>query len=52
MKPILEIPDEEIFKKINKPDKCTIDDIRKTKSVIRNTLKAVREPRANTFIYT
>ena len=48
----LSIPDEEIYKKINRPDKCTIDDIRKTKHVIKNTMSAVRDGRADTYIYT
>jgi hypothetical protein len=44
--------DEEIYEKINKPEKCTIDDIRKTKHVVKNTMKAIRERRADTYIYT
>ena len=46
------IPDEELFQKINAPDRCTLDDIRKTKHVIRNTMKAVKDRRADTYIYT
>jgi len=49
---VLSIPDEEIFEKINRPDKCTLDDIRKTKRVFRNTLKAVKDARPDTFVYT
>ena len=48
----LEIPDEEIFEKVGAPERCTIDDIRKTKHVIRNTLKAIRDGRADTYVYT
>ena len=48
----LSIPDEEIFEKINKPEKCTLDDIRKTKKTIRNALDAIRNSRADTYIYT
>lgn len=46
------MPDEEIYNRINRPDRCTIDDIRKTKHVIKNTLSAVRDGRADTYIYT
>ena len=48
----MEMPSEEIFRKVGKPDKCTLEDIKKTKKVIRNTMKAIREKRADTFIYT
>lgn len=48
----ISMSDDEIFKRINRPDKCTIDDIRKTKQVIKNTMSAVREGRADTYIYT
>ena len=43
--------DEEIFNKIGSPDRCSIEDIRKTKHVVKNTMKAIRERRADTFIY-
>lgn len=48
----LDIPDEEIFRKINRPDKCTLDDIRKTKRAIKNSLDAIRSRRADNYIYT
>jgi hypothetical protein len=48
----LDIPDEEIFRKINRPDKCTLDDIRKTKRAIKNSLDAIRNRRADNYIYT
>ena len=48
----LDIPDEEVFNKINRPDKCTIDDIRKTKRVIKNAMDVIRNRRADTYIYT
>lgn len=48
----MSMSDEEIYEKINKPEKCTIDDIRKTKHVVKNTMKAIRERRADTYIYT
>lgn len=46
------IPDDEIFQKVGRPDKCTLDNIRKTKHVMKNTLKAIRDGRADTYIYT
>lgn len=48
----LSIPDEEVYKRVNNPEKCTIDGIRKTKHVIKNTLKAIRDGRHDTYIYT
>ena len=48
----MSMSDEEIYRKINKPEKCTIDDIRKTKHVVKNTMKAIRERRVDTYIYT
>ena len=45
------IPDEEIYRRVGRPDKCTLDDIRKTKHVMKNTLKAIRNGRADTYIY-
>lgn len=48
----LNIPDEEVFEKVNRPDKCTLADIRKTKHIVRNTLKAIRNGRHDTYIYT
>lgn len=47
----ISMDDEEIFNKINRPDKCTIADIRKTKQVLRNTLRAIKEARHDTYIY-
>jgi hypothetical protein len=44
--------DEEIYKKVNKPDKCTIEDIRKTKRAIKNALDAIKNRRADNYIYT
>jgi hypothetical protein len=44
--------DQEIYDKINAPEKCTLADIRKTKHVIKNTMKAIREYRHDTYIYT
>lgn len=49
---VLDIPDEEIYRNINNPEKITIGDIRKTKQVLKNTLKAAKESRVNNFIYT
>lgn len=49
---ILKIPDEEILKNMNNPDKCSLEQIRKTKHVIRNDLEAAKNLRADTFIYT
>lgn len=49
---ILDVPDEDILKNLNNPEKCTIDDIRKTKHVIKNSIKAIRDLRADTFVYT
>lgn len=46
------ISDDEIFQKVGRPDKCTLDNIRKTKHVMKNTLKAIRDGRADTYIYT
>jgi hypothetical protein len=48
----LDEPDEEIYKKINNPTKCTLDDIRQTKKAIKNALDAIRNFRADTYIYT
>lgn len=48
----LSVPDEEVLEKVNKPEKCTIDDIRKTKHILKNTLKAIRAGRHDTYIYT
>ncbi len=48
----LNYDDEEIFKRINKPDKCSIEDIRKTKRAIRNALDAIKNRRADNYIYT
>ena len=47
----MSMSDEEIFNKIGSPDRCSIEDIRKTKHVVKNTMKAIRERRADTFIY-
>lgn len=52
LKRFVDMDDEEVFKRINRPDKCTIGDIRKTKHMIRNSMKAIRERRADTYIYT
>lgn len=49
---LMSMKDEEIYEKVNAPDKCTLDDIRKTKHIIKNTMKAIRERRADTYIYT
>lgn len=45
-------PDEEIYRKINNPSKCTLDDIRQTKKAIKNALDAIKNFRADTYIYT
>jgi hypothetical protein len=49
---LMSMSDQEIYDKINAPEKCTISDIRKTKHVIKNTMKAIREYRHDTYIYT
>jgi hypothetical protein len=48
----LNYDDEEIYNKINNPEKCTIEDIRKTKRAIRNALEAIKDRRADDYIYT
>ena len=48
----LNIPDEEIYQIVNKPEKCTIEDIRKTKQAIRNAMDAIKNKRADNYIYT
>lgn len=40
------------MEKIGRPDKCTIDDVRKTKHVLKNTLRAIKDGRHDTYIYT
>ena len=52
LKRFVDMSDEEIFKRIGRPDKCSIGDIRRTKHVIHNSMKAIRERRADTYIYT
>lgn len=52
LKRFVDMDDEEIFRRINRPDKCEIGDIRKTKHMIRNSMKAIKERRADTYIYT
>lgn len=51
LKKFMDIPDDEVFRRIGRPDKCTLGDIRKTKHVIRNTMKAIKDRRADTYIY-
>ena len=48
----MSIPDEKLVKLINAPDRVQEDEIRKTKHVIKNTMKAIREGRADTYVYT
>ena len=48
----ISLSDEEIMEKIGRPDKCTIDDVRKTKHVLKNTLKAIKNGRHDTYVYT
>lgn len=48
----MSMTDEEIFEQINNPEKCTINEIRETKKVIKNTMKALRDNRQDTYIYT
>lgn len=48
----MSIPDEKLVKLIDAPDRVQEDEIRKTKRVIKNTMKAIRDRRADTYIYT
>ena len=44
------MPDEEILKKINKPDKISIDEIRETKRAIKRVVdSALKTNKADTF---
>lgn len=52
LKRFVDMPDEEVFERIGRPDKCTMADIQKTKHVVRNSMKAIRDRRADTYIYT
>ena len=48
----MSIPDEKIVELIGSPDRVQEDEVRKTKHVIKNTMKAIREKRADTYVYT
>ena len=47
----MSISDREILQRIDNP-RCQLGDIRKTKHIIKNTMKAIRERRHDTYIYT
>ena len=47
----MSIPDEKIVELVDAPDRVQIDEVRKTKHVIKNTMKAIRQKRADSYIY-
>ncbi len=46
----LDMDDEEIFKKVGNPERCSLEQIKKTKAIIKKTLECFY--RADTHIYT
>ena len=51
IKHYIDLSDEEIYKQINNPEHVSIEDIQKTKKVLRNSIKAILEKRNDTFMY-
>lgn len=52
LKRFVDMSDQEIFDRIGRPDKLELGDVRKTKHVVRNSLNAIKDGRADTYIYT
>lgn len=51
MEEVLSIPSEEIYNNLNNKEKCSLEDINKTKQIMKNTLAAIKDNRVNNFIY-
>ena len=52
MKPYLDMSAEEVYEKINNKDKITLDEIRKTKRVIKHVVDvALKQYQADTYCF-